>query len=420
MRTIHYLTANNFGPLADVTLPLGDLNVLVGPNGAGKSWVLRVLKFLGDTARLDLHTAILRGGGFDNLRFHGPPVQEDVRLGLVGTVTEHSSVRAPDVYILSFSRDPTDPKTLRRFEYLKFKRQKGPGRSMVLSSYDVEGFAEEGNVLHVLQQLPPEFVQRMGIDAEALASGPKFELVPGATALATLRKLPKAKGAPQFDTLARLLESFVVYSFGGEAGHAPERMPEADAELPNLADDGENLGTYLCVLKRLHPEVFARIEADLAYIYPSLTGLELVPLGGAGAGVAVALRERAFAEPTFLNRASFGTTQALALLTLLHAPNAPQILAMEEPDHGLHPHALDRVVERLREASTRSQILVTTHSPALVNRLDPSEIIVCERDAETGAARIPAIEPETVKAMMETSGLGPGELWFSGALGGGL
>lgn len=59
----------------------------------------------------------------------------------------------------------------------------------------------------------------------------------------------------------------------------------------------------------------------------------------------------------------------------------------------VHPYALDRIVERLCEASTRTQILAATHSPALVNRLEPDELIVCKRDPETSASRIPAIVP---------------------------
>lgn len=103
---------------------------------------------------------------------------------------------------------------------------------------------------------------------------------------------------------------------------------------------------------------------------------------------------------------------------MLHDPKPPKLSCVEEIDHGFHPYALDRIVERLRLASERTQILVATHSPALVNRLDSKELIVCERDINTGSSLIPAIDADLVREMEEESNLPLGELWFSGTLGG--
>jgi len=84
-------------------------------------------------------------------------------------------------------------------------------------------------------------------------------------------------------------------------------------------------------------------------------------------------------------------------LALLHDPAPPRLTCIEEVDHGLHPYALDRLVERMRSAATRTQLLLATHSPALVNRLRPEELIICERDAEAGASRTPAIPQSQVR-----------------------
>nr|WP_316742242.1 hypothetical protein [Streptomyces sp. MK7] len=81
---------------------------------------------------------------------------------------------------------------------------------------------------------------------------------------------------------------------------------------------------------------------------------------------------------------------------------------------------MELVVQRLREAAERTQFIVATHSPALVNRLYPEEFVVCDRD-ETGASIIPALTVDEVKDIAEESGEQPlGELWFSGVLGGDL
>jgi predicted ATPase len=127
-------------------------------------------------------------------------------------------------------------------------------------------------------------------------------------------------------------------------------------------------------------------------------------------------RGRVGATP--LAHASFGTIRALALLAMLYDPAPPLLTCVEEIDHGLHPHVFDRLVELLRQAAARSQLIIATHSPALVNRLRPAELIVCERDLDTGLARIPAVDPQAVAQTHAASGYGLGELWFSGALGG--
>lgn len=77
-------------------------------------------------------------------------------------------------------------------------------------------------------------------------------------------------------------------------------------------------------------------------------------------------------------------------------------------------------MQRLREAAERTQFIVATDSPALVNQLRPQEFVVCDRD-DDGASIIPALTVDEVQAIVEESGGQPlGELWFSGVLGGDL
>jgi predicted ATPase len=101
VRYLHQIAAENFLSLRDVTVDLADLSVLVGPNGSGKSNFLRVIPFLGDTARLDLGPAIAQHGGFAALRFRaersGP-----IRLSLKARVTRYASDAATDDYTLEF------------------------------------------------------------------------------------------------------------------------------------------------------------------------------------------------------------------------------------------------------------------------------------------------------------------------------
>jgi len=149
---------------------------------------------------------------------------------------------------------------------------------------------------------------------------------------------------------------------------------------------------------------------DIEFLYPS----------GAAHEVVVALKEAGLRIPTQLADASYGTIRLLGILALLYDPDPPALTCIEEVDHGLHPQALELLVQRLREASERTQLIIATHSPTLADRLTPEEMIICERRRD-GSSAIPAISSPQIRNIVTASeGLPLGELWFSGALGGDL
>ena len=154
---------------------------------------------------------------------------------------------------------------------------------------------------------------------------------------------------------------------------------------------------------------------------PTFKDFVFTPIGGPQRAIRVDIEELPLTGPLRLPRASFGTIRAIALFAMLHDPHPPKLTCLEEVDHGLHPHALDRLVERLREASKRTQIVVATHSPAFVNRLSAQELVVFERDRQGDRRNVrPAITADQIKKMEKELGFALGELWFSGLIGGGL
>jgi predicted ATPase len=392
MIALRKVSLENYRSLRQVSVPLGALNVLVGPNGAGKSNFLDVLQFLGDIARSDLQPAIDERGGFDALLFRGRvlPKPSTIRISIEATITGYASQRAPDEYSLRFRQHRG--MLLTRFEDFTFKRTQGRGRRINVSGSKVEVYDKDQS---------PTLTRPMSSSSAALS---------------TLPRLGREEGAEQVRALAELFKTLRVFNIDVEAA----RSPSAISPAPTLSSDASNLAPFLRWLSETSPETFELVQQDLGFIFPGLARIRFVPFGGSFQAVAIELEEASLSRALPLGLASFGTVRALALLAMLHDPHPPTLSCVEEIDHGLHPHALDRIVERLREASQRTQILVATHSPTLVNRLQPEELIVCERDPETGESRIPAIESSVVREMSEESKLLPGELWFTGALGGAL
>ncbi|MDN7488458.1 AAA family ATPase [Burkholderia sp. AU45274] len=421
MRRLLSISAKNFKSLHEVNVQLQDLSVLVGPNGAGKTNLLRVIEFLGDTARLDLVPAISRHGGFDNVRFRGAPLKRGgahrVTLTVEAMVTQYASEQAPDKYTLSFweaavrmrrhsknGESDTVRYTAREEEFV-FKRTSGRGRRITVSGESVA---------------INEFMKGDGSESKKLAMSKQ------SAALSTLRRLSPKEGATQVGQVAALFESFRVFEVDVSEARKPQPVSISDdhaleSDRVVLASNASNVATFLAYLDKQHREIFEAIERDLSRVSPNIKRLIVKEKGlGSSEGTVIEIEERGLPGTTPFSEASFGTVRAVALLAMLHDPDPPMLTCVEEIDHGLHPHALDIIVERMRAASSRTQLLVATHSPALVNRLKPSELIVCERDLENGGSLIPVIDSRDVAEMVEQTDLLPGELWFSGALGGGL
>jgi predicted ATPase len=407
-RTLTRVAAENFLSLRNIDVDLNDLTVLVGPNGSGKSNFLNIFRFIGEIARSDLLPAIEAMGGLSNLTFRGvvPPSsklkQQTIRITLEGMMTEHASEQATDRYTLGFSQRNLshynrERMLLSRYEQLFFKRKKGRGRRITLKG---------GNVT-VLNDRPEH-------SAETKLATLKVQQE--SSGLAILRRLGEQYEAPQVDAIASLFEQLRLFDVNVNAA----RLPSAISESRSLNQDSSNLAAFLEWLSQVHPETIRLIEEDVRFVLPGFEKFVFTRLGGSTESVRLDIVERHLREVTPLGRASFGTIRSIALFAMLHDPNPPRLTCLEEVDHGLHPHALDRLVERLREASSRTQIIVATHSPALLNRISPSEVVIFERDPQTGATVQPAITADEIARMERESGYRLGELWFSGLLGGGL
>ncbi|MEW2082997.1 AAA family ATPase [Streptomyces sp. NPDC005283] len=397
------LHVENFRSLRDVTIPLGPLTVLVGANGVGKSNVLKVFDLLADIIQTDLEPALETRGGFDEIAFWGgPKPPTTLRIRLKATWTTHSSLKAPDEYDLkvrrysSASNKDRGRYRLTRSESFQFKRTRGRGRRITVSG-------ERATVVDTRPNAGHEDSSEFGI--QRLSSG-----------LSTLPRLARTEGGSEVRRVADQLSSFRVFDVDVDAARLPSRL---DRDYDDLSSSADNLAAFLLLLSE-DSSTWTQLVDDARSVLPQLTRIEFEEIGGRAEQVTVSLVERGLRRPTPLADASYGTVRLLGLLALLHDPAPPALTCIEEIDHGLHPQALQLIVDRLREASERSQFIVATHSPALADRLEPQELVICERDDE-GASLIPAITRVEVRAIVEESADLPlGELWFSGVLGGDL
>ncbi|MFJ2510827.1 AAA family ATPase [Streptomyces griseoviridis] len=400
------LTVRNFRTLTDVKLPLGPLTVLSGPNAAGKSNVLQSLEFLGDVADSGIGPALDKRGGFDVLAFRGGrnPVSR-ITVGVEGIWSDHASEEAPDRYELSVSR-PRRPEGSRE-RYTTYRRERFVQHPTPGAETSVELTSDTATVDSDLAGDHGEGTGSVGRMASALHQGPGSVLpdtAPSARALTSLKAH---------------LSGIRVFEPDVRRAREPYGISESGRHLES---DAANLADFLRGLKEMEDgEPWEMLLDDVRTVVPQIRDIHLVtPPDFVSYRTAVELEEEGLRGRTRLTEASWGTVRILCMLAILHDPEPPLLTCIEEIDHGIHPHALELMAERLREASERSQYLVTTHSPVFVNKLSVDEWVPCGRRVD-GASVIPDRMPDHVREVVEESEQEPlGDLWYSGSVGGAL
>lgn len=171
-----------------------------------------------------------------------------------------------------------------------------------------------------------------------------------------------------------------------------------------LDEDGANLPQALFELGRTAPDRLERIAESFRDIIPRAGELHAeIPLDGRGA--VLQLSEQGFTDPFTQVDLSDGMLRILALLYLAHHPQPPSLICIEEPENGLYPRIIEALLDVLRGLSHTSQVILTTHSVTLLNRLEPSEVIFAER-GDTGVRLTRLDSREDVQRFADKFGIG--------------
>ena len=364
---------------------LRGLNVLIGPNGSGKSNLIEAIELLASTPR-DLAAVIRDGGGPGDWLWKGTaqgPAEIDAVLDGAPTgrplryriefAAVQSRLEVTDEAIEEVEPAPDRPTGSGVFFYYRFQR----GNPMI-------SVADRARYLQ-RQHLRP--------DQSVLAQRKDPDLYPEVTWVG--------------DTLGSF-HTFREWSFGR---YVALRQPQR-ADLPGdrLLPDNRNLALVLNQIE--HNDGAVRLNELMKRFFPRFERLSTRVLGGT---VQFYLHESGFSAPIPATRLSDGTIRFIALIAALLGTNPPPLLCIEEPELGLHPDVLTLLGELLVEASERTQLIVTTHSDALISALTNhvDAVVACER---LGAATVlRRLEPDKLASWLEEYRLG--DLWRIGELG---
>lgn len=366
------LRIDGFRSLKQVALQLAPITVVIGPNGAGKSNLLTVMRLVPLMRTRSLRSFVAREGGASRLLHYGAQFTRELGISL--------NFRDGDA-LLGYSA---------HLEY-------AAGDSLVFQnesvSYEAPGEEARGAV--------------------SLGTG---------HAESVLDDLEKGPASPELKAVSRLVGRMGFFHFHDTSPTSPLRQNAKQADSKYLHSDGSNLAAFLYRLKRSHAEdaraAWALLEGLVRRVAPFVKTLEpdLVDPDQADAS-SVRLYWTDERDHRFdAHDLSDGSLRAIALFAALAQPRSarPTFITIDEPELGLHPAAISIFAGLVRSASSHSQILIATQSPALLDEFTPAEVVVAERKGgETSFVRL---DPQDLEAWLEDYSLS--ELYDKNVLGG--
>lgn len=380
---IEYLHVQNFRALRDVEFKeLTPLTVLLGPNGSGKSTLFDVFAFLAECFELGLRRAWDKRGRAKELKTRGSQ----------GPVSIEIKYREPGYPLITYrlAVDETSAGPIVQEEWLQWRRQ-STGKPFRFLDY------REGHGRAVSGELPDEQDRRLDIPLKS----PDLLAV---NALGQFAEHPRVAALRDFIT-----GWYVSYLSAESARGQPEAGPQE-----RLTKAGDNLANVIQYLGEQHPEQLNRIFTVLRKRVPRIEKVfaETMPDGR----LLLQIKDAPFSHPVLARFASDGTLKMLAYLVLLYDPSPPPFIGIEEPENFLHPRLLPELAEECRRASTKTQLLVTTHSPFFLNVLRPKEVRVLWRDDEGFTQSMRASDLRGVPEFVQSGAL-LGHLWMEGQFG---
>lgn len=391
---IQNLTIEGFRSLRHVTWEPGQLNVLIGPNGSGKSNLLRAIELLRRSAQGNLPQAILQRGGITPLLWDG---QADelawrVRLDPLPTAAPHSKealtyeLRLRQLGGTSSYRVENEQLAnyhlveLGQFDTPKKLLERRPGHSVIFDTEERRLVAHDGSISDDQTLL-------------SQASGPFMN--------------------PKVTAFGDLLCGWGLYNDVHVDSDAPLRQAAIARLDKQVSADGQNLVPVLHTLYTGSRD-FKRIVDDAMRVAFDGEYEEMVFAPAADQRVQLRVRWKSLQTAQSAADLSDGTIRFLLLLAILANPNPSDLIAIDEPEMGLHPSMLPLVAEHAAEAATRGQVILATHSAQLLDAFTAEAPTTTVMRSEAGETRLSVVDGDELKRWLQQYTLGT--LFRSGEL----
>lgn len=382
----------NYKSIAFCDVTLEPLTVLVGRNGSGKSNFLDALAFIRDVIATNLTEATQRHGGWRSVLHRSATVEEvsfELELELPGDGSDtsfRSAKGAIAVYGLVVQPTQFGPPVIAR-EWL---------RAVDAGGVVVAHCTRDGKLDQVRTSVGYNWqVDHPGIVCETVRHPQPDQSWLGSFDHRAFRDVVEGMRWSGF------------YNFDLSALQQPQKSIPGSL----LEHDGRNLAGVIRDVSGTDPWQVERAGQFLSVVVPEVERFESVPVGGYDV-LRFHLRQGDGRPPLDFESSSMsdGTLRALAALMAVyqvHRPSGPHLVGIEEPETALHPAAANALVGALDEATLSTQVIITTHSPDLLDHPDirPENVRAVRMiDGRTVIGRVDEASIEIVKDGLNTLG----------------
>lgn len=409
---LHSATIKNFKSIRNVSVDLKPLTIIIGPNASGKSNFLdgleavkHIVRYKGTTRpgrEGDLPTLLLD----DVLWRKAKPDEKiywELNVGLTSRGYSSRQLRLFDdevgrediVYNLVIKNDAVDEVELPVIDLEKLTKL--PENFIILSRQMESITMQEGQV-------------------------PLFPLEISSTDLAL--HFFARESLPAVKNLRYYIQQWQFHKIIPEMIRS--QLFSVRGKNATLRKDGSNLANVLYYLQEDHPEDFDYIQEEMqkslnfAKIH-TVEDDEVSEVFSKRGLVFLEAQENVFADekPFGPNNLSDGTLGFLALLTILSVSDPAPLICLEEPERSIHLHLIPRLAHLLHEAAYHTQLLITTHSPELLDYFDPYEqdhvqVLVAYRNIDGATEFVPVRNVQNVQKWLDDYMLG--QIWSMGQI----
>jgi predicted ATPase len=355
-----YKSVSDSSPL---DISFGDTTVLIGANGAGKSNIVSFFKMLGYIMSGSLQLFVERMGTNNSFLYYGSKITPQLQAELL-----FENDKDYDKY--SFGLVPASPDRL------------------IFNNENLEvGSKVNGGEAHSIH-LDLQFKE------SAIATDER-------TTVKRIRKV---------------LSGCKVYQFHDSSASGPLRQSSTVESAQYLQSEGNNLASFLYYLKDNYPESYNKIESYVRLAVPQFRSFYLEPNKKY---ISLRWKDTSLNDYVFsVDQFSDGSIRFIALATLLLQPaeTMPGVIIIDEPELGLHPYAIDQLIEMIKDASLKAQVIVATQSPALMDGFEVEDVRVVERDEDFDCTVLHTLDADKLQKWLETYSLS--ELWNKNVIGG--
>jgi len=341
MTVIKKIRVKNFKSFKDLELNLGKVNILIGANASGKSNFVQIFRFLRDIVKDGLENAISLQGEIKYLRNVNINISENLLIEIIIATKE-----IPYSVFIEFTEDGYGYcRIVNNNHIVEYKPNKnGPGKTIY---FNIE-------------------------ETLALNNGLTIE---------------KSDGSIDF-------KSICICDFDPKLS----KMAVPIFVKSDLEENGSNLVIFI---KKIldDPEKKKMFMNLVNYLLPYVKDIKVDKFTETHFHIRI---KETYSDKHYLPAPliSDGTINALGLIVALYFQESPLVI-IEEPDKGFHPSLISKVMDMMKEASRKKQIIVTTHNPVMVKHADPEDVFLVSRDKDGFSQICKPTDKEEVKVFLE-------------------